>query len=108
MAAITRAMPFFSSLNADESMMATFAGVAAGRVCVCARIVNAASATAATTTAMRITFIALYSLNWFGLRRECLVLQGQFTTLDTEDVNRYLRVSILVERNLAGYTGKVF
>src|SRR6185369_9064973 len=101
MAAITRAMPFFSSLNADESMMATFAGAAAGRVCVCAKIVYAASATAATTTAMRITFIAFYSLNCWAYVGGLLVLQGEFTTLNAQDVNRYLGVSILIERNLA-------
>jgi hypothetical protein len=36
------------------------------------------------------------------------VLQGEFTTLDTENVNRYLRVSIRVDRNSSGYAGKVF
>ena len=54
-ATITRAMPCFSWLNADESMMATFVAAGAGRVCVCARIVNAANATAATI--MRNAFI---------------------------------------------------
>src|SRR6185369_15241062 len=58
--AITRAMPALSSLNADESMMATFVGAGAGRVCVCARIAKAASA--AMATIMRNTFIALGSL----------------------------------------------
>src|SRR5215216_1734695 len=53
-------MPALSSLNADESMMATFVGAGAGRVCVCARIAKAASA--ATATIMRNTFIALGSL----------------------------------------------
>jgi hypothetical protein len=61
---MTRAMPFFGSLNMDESMMATLAGAAAGRVCVWARIVKPARAIAATTTAMRNTLIALYSLKF--------------------------------------------
>src|SRR5689334_15374393 len=70
MATITRAIPFFSSLNADESITAMFAGAAAaglvcgaaagcvvGLVCVWARTAKVASAV--TATMMRNTFIAL-------------------------------------------------
>src|SRR5690349_25070476 len=70
MATITRAIPFFSSLNADESITAMFAGAAAaglvcgaavagvvGLVCVWARIAKVARAV--TATIVRNTFIAL-------------------------------------------------
>src|SRR5689334_1022411 len=69
MATITRAMPFLSSLKADESITAMLPGAAAGLVCgaavfgaaglVCvwARIANVASAI--TATVVRNTFIAL-------------------------------------------------
>src|SRR5215216_439468 len=108
-AAMTRAIPFFSSLNADESMMAIFAGVAAGRVCVCARIVNAAKATAA--TAMQNTFIAFCSLIVCVPSGSLLtlVLQSEFTTLlDAQHVNRHLRVAVCIESYLSSYAGEVF
>src|ERR1044072_236657 len=75
MALITRAIPAFSSANADESITAMFAGPAAGLVwgatvagivvlvCVCTRIANVVSAIRAAIR--RNTFIALL-LDCFG------------------------------------------
>src|ERR1043165_9737219 len=79
-ATITRAMPFLSSLNAEESMTAMLlAAAAAGRaggaavlgvvglVCVCARVAKLASATMAMI--VRNTFMALllHGFRLFGV-----------------------------------------
>src|ERR1044071_538373 len=61
-------MPAFSSVNIDESMMATLVGAAVGRVCVWTIMANATNA--ATATIMRNTFIA------FGSLKQCCGVGG--------------------------------